>query len=98
MQKKSLLKKIAPDKWKHFWVGIALGLVLEALFGYWLRAHPLVATIFALLVVMAISYGFEVFSLLTGRGHYDFMDAVASTIGGVVGISLMLWLAFQMQW
>ena len=97
MQKKSLLKRIAPDKWRHFWVGLALGLLLEALLWYWLTTHLLAATIFALLAVIAISYGFELFSLLTGKGHYDFMDAVASTIGGAIGISMILLLAPQIR-
>jgi len=37
-----------------------------------------------------ISYGFELFSKITGLGRYDFMDAVASAIGGVIGILLAL--------
>ena len=40
--------------------------------------------------VGTISYGFELFSLITGLGVYDFMDAVASVIGGVLGLGLAL--------
>ena len=31
------LKKIAPDKWKHFFVGIPLGIVLEFISFYFFR-------------------------------------------------------------
>jgi hypothetical protein len=80
------MKKIAPDKWKHFYVGIIVGLVIEA-FAFWLlRDHLILATILTLIVVIAVCYGFELLSLITGKGHYDFFDAVAGTIGGSIGI------------
>ena len=41
-------------------------------------------------LVIAISYGFELFSKITGFGRYDFMDAIASAIGGVLGMALVL--------
>ena len=44
------------------------------------------ASLAALLLVVAVSYGFELFSLITGKGHYDVMDAVASIIGGILGM------------
>ncbi|MBD0293763.1 MAG: hypothetical protein ICV84_00975 [Flavisolibacter sp.] len=84
------MKKIAPDKWRHFWAGIILGAVLQALLWWWLPTHLIVVIITAFVMVIAISYGFEVFSKVTGRGHYDVMDAVASIIGGVAGITVVL--------
>ena len=82
-----MLKKIAPDKWKHFYVGILMGAFLQAL-GLWLLpGHLTLATGIALIIVIAISYGFELFSKITGMGHYDIMDAVASIIGGVLGMA-----------
>ena len=84
-----MMKKIAPDKWKHFFVGIGMGAVLQS-FAWWiLRDHHLLATMIAFILVLVISYGFELFSLFTGKGHYDFLDAVAGAIGGVLGIGLV---------
>ena len=86
--------KIARDKWKHFFVGIVMGAILQAFATWLLTDHHTLATILAFIVVIAISYGFELVSLITGKGHYDFMDAVASTIGGVIGMGL----AFLVSW
>lgn len=49
-------------------------------------ARPLLTVLIALILVLAISYGFEVASKITRRGVYDVMDAVASVIGGIVGM------------
>jgi len=82
--------KIAADKWRHFYVGIPMGMVLQML-ARWLYYPPLIhAILLALLGVIAISYGFELFSKITGLGIYDFMDAVASVIGGVLGMGIVL--------
>lgn len=82
--------KIAPDKWKHFYVGIPMGIVLQ-LAGFFLFPGELVyGAVFALIGNLGISYGFELFSLVTGRGHHDFMDAVAAVIGGVLGQGAVL--------
>lgn len=45
---------------------------------------------FSLFFSAFISYGFEVFSLLTGKGRYDVADAVYSFIGALAGILLVL--------
>ena len=82
--------KIAQDKWKHFWVGITMGLVLQAVSMYLLPAHLYVATLISLVIVIAISYGFELYSKFTGHGHYEVMDAVAAIIGGVLGMGVVL--------
>lgn len=84
-----MFKKIAPDKWKHFYAGILMGAVLQGL-GIWLLSnHPVFSTSLVLLIVIIISYGFELFSKITGFGRYDFMDAVASVIGGVAGMGIV---------
>jgi len=86
-----MFKKIAPDKWRHFYAGILMGAVLQG-FGMWILSnHPFISTSLALLIVIIISYGFELFSKITGMGRYDFMDAVASVIGGVAGMGIV-WL------
>jgi hypothetical protein len=82
--------KIAPDKWKHFYVGIAMGAVLQALSVYLLPDYPVAGTIAVLVAVIAISYGFELVSLVTGKGHHDVMDAIASILGGIVGMGLTI--------
>jgi hypothetical protein len=88
-----MLPKIAPDKWKHFYVGILMGAVLQGL-GWWLLpGHIGLSVVIALAIVIIVSYGFELFSLFTGRGHYDFMDAVASVIGGSLGMGAVLLLS-----
>jgi hypothetical protein len=84
-----MFKKIAPDKWKHFYVGIMMGAALQGL-GIWILGHhPVISTSLVLLIVIIISYGFELFSKITGMGRYDFMDAVASVIGGVAGMGVV---------
>ena len=84
-----MLKKIAPDKWKHFFVGIGMGVFLQSFFLYALNVSLLPSIFLSLGIVAAISYGFELYSLVTGKGHYEVQDAVASVIGGMVGISLI---------
>ena len=85
-----MFKKIQPDKWRHFYVGILMGVVLQFI-SWKMFTHNAVLSIgIGLLVVVAISYGFELFSKITGIGRYDIMDAVASIIGGVIGMALVL--------
>ena len=81
-----MFKKIGKDKWKHFYVGIVLGAVFQIFFYLVLPGEVAVGAIITVLFVAAISYGFELFSLFTGFGHYDVMDAVAGIIGGIVGL------------
>ncbi|MEO6071303.1 MAG: hypothetical protein ABIN57_03070 [Chitinophagaceae bacterium] len=83
-----MLKKIAPDKWKHFYVGILMGAILQAFAMFLLRPHLQLATALTFIAVAGISYGFELFSLVTGHGHYDVKDAIASVVGGVVGMAI----------
>lgn len=85
-----LFKSLAPDKWRHFYAGILMGAVLQLL-GWWLMPNHIGLSVLLVLgLVIIISYGFELFSLITGLGVYDFMDAVASAIGGVLGLGLAL--------
>ena len=79
------MRKIAPDKWKHFWVGIPMGVVLQAIAWY---LYPPLMYLLAFLGVCAISYGFELISLVTGKGHHDVKDAIASIIGGIIGMAV----------
>jgi hypothetical protein len=82
--------KIAPDKIKHFVVGILMGLFLQAA-GWWLLpAYIITATLIAFIIIVVISYGFELYSKITGHGHYEVMDAVASILGGMLGMGTIL--------
>lgn len=85
------MKRIAPDKWKHFWVGIAMGLVLQTFFIY-VIADPFWSVGITIAIVVIIAYGFELFSKITGKGHHEILDAVATIIGGIIGMSIA-WIA-----
>ena len=84
------MKKIEADKWKHFYAGIILGAVLLAFLLFLLDGSLITGILLSFALVIAISYGFELFSKITGMGHHDVMDAIASIIGGVVGMGFTL--------
>jgi VanZ family protein len=84
------MSKFGPDKWKHFFVGLAMGIVLQLVCGWLLPTHVIVATLITFIIVVAISYGFELYSKFTGHGHYEVLDAVAAIIGGVLGMGAVL--------
>lgn len=84
------MKKIAPDKWKHFYVGIGMGAILQAFLLFLLKDHFWYATALAFLLVVLISYGFELLSLIAKRGHYDVADAVAGAVGGLLGMAVVI--------
>ena len=80
--------KIAKDKWKHFFVGVGMGIFIEA-FLHWLAPdHRVITTVITFIVVVAISYGFELFSKFSGRGHYEVLDAVFAVVGGMIGMGI----------
>ena len=82
--------KIAPDKWKHFLAGILIGAALQILTGFLMPEHFVMGIIIAFILVIGISYGFELYSLITKIGHYEILDAVASIIGGAIGMGIIL--------
>jgi hypothetical protein len=82
--------KIAPDKWKHFFVGIVMGMVLQTFVWLLLSEQLALGTAMALILVIMISYGFELYSKFTGRGHYEINDAVAAIFGGILGMGIIL--------
>ena len=84
------MKHIAPDKWKHFFVGIILGGVIQIFINLFLPKELLLSAVLSFLLLVTGNYGFELFSKFTGIGHYDFLDAVAGTIGGVLGMAAVL--------
>jgi len=80
--------KIPADKWKHIIVGAILGIGFPIGFRYFFAENLLWAFAGSLLAIAIIGYGFEIFSLVTGLGHYDVMDAVATVAGGIGGITI----------
>ena len=90
------MKKIAPDKKRHFYAGIFMGVVLQGFLSFLLPAHLVLSAIVAFVLIVGISYGFELFSKFSGKGHYDFMDAVAGAVGGVLGMALFLIFKWQL--
>lgn len=79
-------------------MGIAMGVVLQAL-AVWIEPEKLtMATIGVFIIVVGISYGFELFSKLTGKGHYEILDAIAAIIGGTLGMGLVLliWFCYKL--
>ncbi len=87
---KFTIKKIAPDKWKHFFVGIPLGAALQYSSMYILHKYSIIVKCFvAFLLLLLICYGFELFSKITGKGHYEMWDAIAGALGGIIGIAII---------
>jgi hypothetical protein len=82
--------KIAPDKRKHFFVGILMGAVLQLSALYVMPQHYALGILVTFIAVVFISYGFELFSLVTKKGHYEVLDAVASVAGGIAGMIIIL--------
>ena len=82
--------RIEKDKWKHFYVGILMGVVVQAFLEWLAPDHLIFDTILSFLIVIGVSYGFELFSKFTGKGHYEVMDAVAAVIGGLMGMGAVL--------
>jgi len=85
-----MLDKIKRDKWKHFLVGVAMGAIFEAFLLWLLPAYLYIGSAIILIIIIVISYGFELTSLIIKKGHYDILDAVAGAVGGVAGMAIVL--------
>lgn len=64
-----------------------MGAVLQALALWLLPWSFLAITIIVFVIVVSVSYGFELFSKITGMGVHDLMDAVFTIAGGAVGMA-----------
>lgn len=85
-----MFRNIKRDKWKHFFVGLGLGLVLEAFMLHFFPQFQWVGSVLVFFFIALISYGFELFSLVFKKGHYDVLDAVAGAVGGLLGVICVL--------
>ena len=81
-----MFKQWERDKWKHFYVGIPLGVVLQLTAMYFFPADLLLASMLSFAALVFICYAFELVSKITGRGHHELMDAIAGILGGLIGI------------
>ena len=82
--------RIAPDKWKHFWVGMLMGAIFRIFSLYFFAHGDKLGILITFLFIVAVCYGFELFSLITKKGHYEILDAVAGIIGGSIGMCIIL--------
>ena len=85
-----MLKVIRRDKWKHFIVGVIMGVMLQGLLVWLLPPYIIIGSVIVLIIICAISYGFELTSLIIKKGQYDIVDAVASVVGGLSGMAIVL--------
>jgi hypothetical protein len=67
-----------------------MGATLQTFAGYLMPDHVITGIIITFILVVAVSYGFELYSLITKKGHYEILDAVAAIIGGLVGMGVIL--------
>jgi glycopeptide antibiotics resistance protein len=86
--------KIEPDKKKHFWVGMLMGAILRIFTLYLFSANYGWGIAITFILIVALSYGFELFSLITKKGHYEILDAVFGIVGGAIGMSAILLIEF----
>lgn len=85
-----MFSRVKSDKWRHVIAGVPMGFLLQGLATWFIPTRPVLATAIVLLLVCAISYGFELFSKISGKGHYELADAIATVIGGVMGIAVAI--------
>ncbi len=78
-------RKIGYDKVKHFYVGAAMAIVFQPALQWVLNISFWEAMAINMLLVNVIGFGFELFSKITGLGHAELNDALATTLGGIVG-------------
>ena len=88
-----MLNNFAMDKWKHFITGIAIGVAMQVCL--WLVLPPQIklVTLISLISLMVLNYGFDVHAKRK-KGNYEVLDAAAGTIGGVIGMTVILLLQF----
>jgi len=77
--------KIGYDKWKHFYVGMLMAIVFQIILQFHLHIDFRLALCINMLFVNIVGFGFEFFSKITGLGHAEINDALATLLGGVAG-------------
>lgn len=82
--------KIGYDKWKHFYVGMLMAIFFQIIMQFHFRVDFWQALGINMLFVNAIGFGFELFSKITGWGHAELNDALATLLGGVASAVIIL--------
>ena len=85
----SFFLKLDGDNWVCFYAGATMAILLCSA-GILMNINLKLVFIFAFIIVVCVSFGFEIFSLISGLGRYDIWDAVATIIGGTVGLGLCM--------
>lgn len=71
-------------------MGIPMGSIVQIVAHYISPGNMIAASVLALIAVIGISYGFELFSKVTGKGHHEVLDALASILGGIAGMAVTI--------
>lgn len=82
------LKKIAKDKWNHFLIGIPLGVVVQLACYYLFPFQLLYVSLISFAVLLSGCYAFELYSLITRKGHYELLDVAAGVVGALIGMAI----------
>ena len=90
-----IMKRVELYKLKHFLMGISIGVALELALWKILPAQLKLVTVITLLGVMIINYGFELYSKVKNKGEYEVLDAVAGTVGGAIGMAVILMVQYN---
>lgn len=67
-----------------------MGAIFRIFTLYFFPQQYIFSIVITFILIVAVTYGFELFSLITKRGHYEIMDAIAGTIGGTIGMTVIL--------
>lgn len=80
--------RIQQDKVKHIAVGFIMGIGLPVAGAWILSDYPIIYMAISFGIIVQVGFGFELFSLITGIGHAEFMDGVATVVGGLIGLGI----------
>lgn len=89
------MRKPGYDKWKHFYVGMLLGIFFQIVLQFHLNVSFWQALGINMLLVNGIGFGFELFSKITGWGHAELNDALATLLGGIASAIVICMLQYM---
>lgn len=90
------MSKIGYDKWKHFYVGILMGVFFQIVLQFHLNVDFGKALGMNMLLVNVVGFGFELFSKISGWGHAELNDALATLLGGAASAVVICILHYWM--
>ena len=71
-----------------------MGAIFRIFTLYFFPGQYILSIVLTFVLIVGLTYGFELFSLITGKGHYEVMDAVGGTIGAIIGMGIILLLEY----